>query len=159
MSKEQKQSLKLWEPGSFDVHKNAAAPMIAMLGHLGLDTEVSDAGMETAKSDDCREVSKKDRDANSVLAITQEGARFSCKDSWKFIDLFTQSISRLCWASQLYPRTKEQKESSEVTQKSRFIQSLVEKIMGKLAILEMVLFNEPSNKQRATRGVVDVFKQ
>ena len=32
MSKEQKQSLKLWEPGSFDVHKNAAAPMIAMLG-------------------------------------------------------------------------------------------------------------------------------
>jgi len=30
--------------------------------------------------------------------------------------------------------------------------------MGKLAILEMVLFDEPSNKQRATRGVVDVFK-
>jgi len=34
----------------------------------------------------------------------------------------------------------------------------VEKIMGKLAILEMVLFNEPSNKWRATGGVVDVFK-
>ena len=30
--------------------------------------------------------------------------------------------------------------------------------MGKLAILEMVLFNEPSNKQRATRRVVDVFR-
>jgi len=30
--------------------------------------------------------------------------------------------------------------------------------MGKLAILEMVLFDEPSNKQRATRGVADVFK-
>jgi len=30
--------------------------------------------------------------------------------------------------------------------------------MGKLAILEMMLFNKPSNKQRATRGVVDVFK-
>jgi len=34
----------------------------------------------------------------------------------------------------------------------------VEKFMGKLAILEMVLFNEPSNKQRATGGVANVFK-
>jgi len=34
----------------------------------------------------------------------------------------------------------------------------VEKIMNKLAILEMVLFDEPLNKQRATRGVVDVFR-
>jgi len=64
----------------------------------------------------------------------------------------------LCWASQLYLETKEQEESSGVTLKSRFIQSLVEKIMGKLAILEMVLFDEPSNKQKATEGVVDVFK-
>jgi len=30
--------------------------------------------------------------------------------------------------------------------------------MGKLAISEMVLFNEPSNKWRATRGVADVFR-
>ena len=56
MSKEQRQSLKLWEPGSFDVHKNAAAPMITMLGRPELDTEVLDAGMETAESDDCRVV-------------------------------------------------------------------------------------------------------
>jgi len=34
----------------------------------------------------------------------------------------------------------------------------MEKIMGKLAILEIVLLDEPSNKWRATRGVVDVFK-
>jgi len=34
----------------------------------------------------------------------------------------------------------------------------VEKIMGKLAILEIVLFDKPSNKQRATGGVMDVFK-
>jgi len=34
----------------------------------------------------------------------------------------------------------------------------VEKIMGKLAISEMVLFDEPSNKWRATGRVVDVFK-
>jgi len=114
MSKEQRQSSKLWEPRSFDAHKNAVAPMIAMLGHPELDMEVSDAGMETMESDDCRGVFKKDGDANDVLAATREGARFSCKDGWKFIDPFTQSISGLCRASQLYPRTKEQEESSRV---------------------------------------------
>jgi len=31
-------------------------------------------------------------------------------------------------------------------------------IMGKLVISEIVLFDEPSNKWRATGGVVDVFK-
>ena len=115
MSEERRQSSKLWEPGSFDVCRNAVAPMIAMLGCSELDTEVSDAGMETAESDDYRGVSKKDGDANGVLAVTQEGARFSCKDGRKFIDPFTQSISGLCRASQLYPRTKEQEESSGVT--------------------------------------------
>ena len=39
-----------------------------ILGHPELDTEVSDAGMETVESDDCRGVSKKDGDANDVLA-------------------------------------------------------------------------------------------
>ena len=89
--------------------------MIVMLGRPGLNTEVSDAGMETTESDDCRGVSKKDGDANGVLAATREGARFSCKDGRKFIDPFTQSISGLCQASQLYPRIKEQEESSGVT--------------------------------------------
>ena len=69
MSEERRQSSKLWEPGSFDARKNAAAPMIAMLGRSELDTEVSDAGMETAESDDCRGVSKKDRDANGVKIV------------------------------------------------------------------------------------------
>ena len=110
MSKEQRQSSKLWEPASFDACKNATAPMIAMLGHSELNTKVSDAGMETTESNDCRVVSKKDGDANGVLATIQEGVRFSCKDRWKFIDLFIQSISELCWASQLYSRTKEQEE-------------------------------------------------
>jgi len=45
--------------------------------------------METAESNDCRGVSKKDGDANGVLAMMQERARFSCKDGWKFIDPFT----------------------------------------------------------------------
>jgi len=89
MSKERRQSSKLWEPGSFDACKKAVAPMIAMLGHSELDMEVLDAGMETAESDDCRGVSGKNKDANGVLAAMQEGARFSCKDRQKFIDLFT----------------------------------------------------------------------
>ena len=80
MSKEQRQSSKLWEPGSFDAHKNAAAPMITMLGHPELDTEVSDAGMETTDSNNCRGVFRKNRDVSSVLAATREGVRFSCKD-------------------------------------------------------------------------------
>jgi len=58
----------LWEPGSFDVCKKAAAPIIAMLGHLKLDMEVSDTGMDTAEFNDCKGVSKKDGDTNSVLA-------------------------------------------------------------------------------------------
>ena len=89
--------------------------MIVMLGHLELDIEVSDAGMETMESNDYRGVSKKDGDANGMLAIMREGVRFSCKDGWKFIDPFTQSISGLCQVSQLYPRTKEQDELSRVT--------------------------------------------
>ena len=38
------------------------------------------------------------------------------------------------------------------------MQSLVENIMDKLAISEIMLFDEPSNKWRATGGVADVFK-
>ena len=105
----------MWESGSFDACKNAAAPIIAMLDCPELDTEVSNAGMRTVESDDCRGLSKKDRDVNGVLAMMQEGARFFCKDGWKFINPFTQSISGLCQVSQLYPRTKEQEESSGVT--------------------------------------------
>ena len=85
-----------------------------MLGYLEIDTEVSDTGMETAESNDYRGISWDNGDANDVLAMTWERARFSYKDGWKFIDLFTQSISGLCQISQLYPRTKEQKESSGV---------------------------------------------
>jgi len=59
----------LWEPGSFDTCKNAAASMIATLDCLELDTEVSDAGIKTAESDNCRGMSKKNRDTNGVLAV------------------------------------------------------------------------------------------
>ena len=84
-----KTEFKIVGAQKFDACKNAAAPMIAMLGHPELDMEVSDAGMETAESNDCRGVSKKNGDANGVLAAMQEGARFSCKDGQKFINLFT----------------------------------------------------------------------
>ena len=51
-----------------------------MLGHSELDMEVLDTDMETMESNDCRGVSRRDRDANSLLATMREGARFSCKD-------------------------------------------------------------------------------
>ena len=69
MPEEQRQSSKLLEPGSFDVCKNAAAPMIVMLGCSELDMEVSDVSIETVESDDYRGVSKKNRDINNVLAV------------------------------------------------------------------------------------------
>ena len=58
------------EPRSSDACKNAAAPMIAILGRSELDTEVLDTGMETVESNDCRELFKRDRDANGMLATT-----------------------------------------------------------------------------------------
>ena len=63
MSKEQRQSSKLLELRRFDVHKNIAALKIAMLDYLEIDIEVSDVGMETVESDDCREISRDDRNA------------------------------------------------------------------------------------------------
>ena len=54
--------------------------MITMLGCLELDMEVSDAGIETAESNNSREVSRKNRDTNGVLTAMWEEARFSCKD-------------------------------------------------------------------------------
>ncbi len=77
------------EPGSFDARKNAAAPMIAILGHLELDTEVLDASMETMESDNYRDISRKNRDVNGVLAMTWVGARFSYKDDESLSNLFT----------------------------------------------------------------------
>jgi len=41
-----------------------------MLGYLELDMEVLDTGMETTESNDCREVFRKDGDANDVLVAT-----------------------------------------------------------------------------------------
>ena len=48
--------------------------------------KVLDAGIETVKSNDCRGISRDDRDTNDILAAMQEGARFFCKDRWNFIN-------------------------------------------------------------------------
>ena len=79
MSEEWRQISKLLESGSFNACKNDIVLMIVMLGHSEINTEVLDAGMETADSDDCREISRNDRETNSVLATMQERARFSHK--------------------------------------------------------------------------------
>ena len=62
------------------MYKNTAVSMIVMLSHLEVDIEILDVGIETAKSDDCRGVSKNNRDANDMLATMQERVRFSYKD-------------------------------------------------------------------------------
>ena len=77
------------EPRNFDVHKNVIAPIIVMLGCLELDTEILDVGIEIMDSDDCRGMLESDGDANSVLAMTQEEARFSHKNGQKFTNPFT----------------------------------------------------------------------
>jgi len=51
-----------------------------MLDHLEINTEVSDTGMETTESNDCKEMSRDDRDTSGVLTTTQKRARFSCKN-------------------------------------------------------------------------------
>ena len=78
MSKEWRQSWNLLEPRIFDIYKNTTAPMIAILDCSEIDIEVSD--MKTMETNDCIEVSEDDRDANGMLAVMWEGARFSCKD-------------------------------------------------------------------------------
>jgi len=62
--------LKLLEPGSFDVCKNTATPIIVMLGYSEIDIGILDAGMETTEFNDCRKVLKYDRDTNGMLATT-----------------------------------------------------------------------------------------
>ena len=81
---------------SIDTCMNATALIIVMLSCSKIDAKVPDVNTETMGSYNCREVSGDDGDANSVLAVAWEGARFSFKDRQKFINLFTQSISRLC---------------------------------------------------------------
>jgi len=54
----------LLESRSFDAYKNAIVSTIAILGCLEVDTEVSSTGMETVESDDYREVSGDNEDAN-----------------------------------------------------------------------------------------------
>ena len=57
------------EPRSFDTCKNAAALIIVILGYTELDMKVSDAGIETAESNDCREISRSNGNTNGVLAV------------------------------------------------------------------------------------------
>ena len=54
--------------------------MIVILGCLEVNTEVSDIGIETAESDGYREVLEDNGNTKNILAIIQEGARFSHKD-------------------------------------------------------------------------------
>ena len=83
------------EPESFDMCKNTAVLIVVMLGCLEVNIEISDTGMETVESNDCREMLGDDEGTNGVVAVMQEGANFSYKDRQEFINPFIQSISGL----------------------------------------------------------------
>jgi len=59
---------------------NAIVSIIAMLDCLEIDIKVLNTGMKSTEFDDYKEILEDDRDINSILAIIQEKARFSCKD-------------------------------------------------------------------------------
>jgi len=75
---------------------NTTVLIIAMLGCSEISIEISDTSMETAKPNNCREMLWANRNTNGMLTIISEEARFFYKDRQKFINLSTQSISRLC---------------------------------------------------------------
>ena len=64
----------------YNTYMNTTTPIIAMLDHSEIDIEISGIDIETTESNDCREMSGGNRNANGMLATMQERARFSCKD-------------------------------------------------------------------------------
>ena len=62
--------------------------MIVMLGYSEINIEVLDVGIETAESNDCKEMLRDNRDTNRVLTTMWGKARFSYKDRQKFINSF-----------------------------------------------------------------------
>ena len=59
-----------------------------MLGHLEVDMEVSDPGIETTESNDCRKMLGDNGDTNDILAMTRDRTRFSHKNRQNFINPF-----------------------------------------------------------------------
>jgi len=51
-----------------------------MLDCSEIDMKISYTSMKTTDSDNYREISRDDEHTNGVLAMTQEGVRFSYKD-------------------------------------------------------------------------------
>jgi len=78
----------LLESESFNAYKNVTAPIIVMLGHLEVDMEVSDPGIETTESNDCRKMLGDNGDTNDILAMTRDRTRFSHKNRQNFINPF-----------------------------------------------------------------------
>ena len=68
---------------------NATALITVMLDCSEVNTEISDAGMKTVESNNCREILEDNGNTNSTLATMQEGTRFFYKDQWNFINPFT----------------------------------------------------------------------
>ena len=61
--------LKLARAWKFDIYKNVVASIIAMLGCLEVDTEVLNADIETVRFDNCRKMSRDNKNTNNMLVV------------------------------------------------------------------------------------------
>lgn len=77
-----------------------------MLSHSEIDMKVLYIGMKTIGFNEYRVVSRVNKVANDILAIIYGRIWFFYKDRQKVINIFTQSINRLYYISQLYLKTK-----------------------------------------------------
>ena len=58
----------LLDSENFDVCRNVTVLIITILDCSKIDMEVSDTGMETIGTNDCRELSEDDKNTNGILA-------------------------------------------------------------------------------------------
>ena len=61
--------LKLARAWKFDIYKNVVASIIAMLGCLEVDTEVLNTDIETVRFDNCRKMSRDNKNTNNMLVV------------------------------------------------------------------------------------------
>jgi len=61
--------LKLARVWKFNICKNVVASIIAMLGCLEVDTEISNTDIETVRFDDCRKMLRDDKNTNNMLVV------------------------------------------------------------------------------------------
>src|SRR5882757_5216876 len=111
-------SWKLCEPGRRQAHRNAATLIMEMDGGGGSEVRgVGSSGVRWGYEGSTREFGSA-RVGSCSRAASPEGVNSAeplWSVGWKVMWFLDQSINGLYYCSQLYPRTAEQEESSNVT--------------------------------------------